>query len=685
MVVRNCICIEPSASGYSARWFRYVRRLLIGLVLVFTPLTQSLAEMITLNMQDADIRVLIETIAKATGRNFIVDPRVKGKVTVLSNKAMSPDEAYEVFLSTLSVHGFATLPSGSSIKIIPDAKAKQGAMPISADGYSERDQMVTRVVQVHNISAAQLVPVLRPLMPQQGHLAAYAASNVLILADRAANIKRIMAIIERIDKSSDSTIDVIRLNQASARDVVKTLKELGSTETKGIKRGGSSGPAIIADERTNSVLISGDSVTRLRLKGIIAHLDTPLERDGNTRVIYLQHAVAEELVPVLKGVVQNQQKTATGKKASSSRSGTNFFIEADKSTNAIVIAAAPDVMQEIESIIRQLDIRRKQVLIEGIVADMSQGRAREFGVQWLVNGANDNSGPVGVINFNGRGSGISNIAGSVDFNNPASVLTAVPGGLTLGMGDFTKGAFNFGAFVRALANDSSTNILSTPVLVAMDNEEASIIVGQNVPFVTGSYTSSSDSSNNPFQTIERQDVGLTLVITPIINAGNVIRLNIKQEISSVAESPTGAADLTTNKREINTSVLVKDQQIIVLGGLLQEQVDESVQKVPLLGDVPLLGNLFKYRSTTVTKSNTMVFLRPSILDDGRLSAYAEDKYQGFRTGQISAREQRAGLFTEHKAAVLPSWEAVNQPYDKPIGSRVPPPDIKALSAPRASK
>lgn len=619
------------------------------------------AETVTLNLKDADISALISTVAEVTDRNFIVDPRVKGKVTVVSSRPMDSEEVYQVFLSILKVHGFAAVPSGEVIKIVPDVNAKQDGIPTASDSAPGRgDQMVTRVVQVDNVAAAQLVPILRPLVPQQGHLAAYPATNVLIISDRASNVDRLLTIIRRIDQVSDSEIEVITLQHASATEVVRVLNSLNRAAP-----GAGKAPAaamkqvLVADERTNSVLLGGDRSMRLRMRAIISHLDTPLDAGGNTDVVYLHYAEATEIVDTLLGVGKiEEQEGQQGKgNAVSSKRG-SFDIQADESTNALVITAPPDIMRTLKRVIGQLDIRRAQVLVEAIIAEVGEDTARDLGVQWVFAGDTDSGrGPVGVINYSNSGSPIADVANAVISAESGGTVPTLLDGALVGFGQFGSNSFNYAAVINALASDTNTNILSTPTLVTLDNEEAEIVIGENVPFVTGSFTSTGAGNNatNPFQTIQREDVGLTLKIKPQINEGDAMRLDIEQEVSSIADSVAGASDIITNKRSIKTNVMVDDGQVVVLGGLIEETINESVQKVPLLGDVPYLGALFRSKTSDVRKTNLMVFIHPVILRDPEtMNSYTNAKYNDIRVIQMEQNNDGVNMLPGKQQPVLPN-------------------------------
>jgi len=665
------------------RWKRTATGVSIGLLLMCNSTfvqAQNDQSTFTLNLKNTDIQSLIATVSKQTGRNFVVDPRVKAKVTVISNEPVDADGLYEVFLSVLQVHGYSAVPAGDLIKIVPDVTAKQGPVPILGEDPDTSDQLVTQVVTVVNVPAAQLVPILRPMVPQQGHLAAYAATNSLIITDRASNIQRLMEIIRRIDRPDNEEIEVVRLNHASATEIVRTL---GSLQRNNI--GGPQGPGamqLVADERTNSVLISGDTAVRIRVRGLIAHLDTPIESGGNTRVVYLKFANAEDMVTILQGVSQGQaavgatttdaggaqqptfttpqqptaqqqganntivrnntQNNAVTPRSAAETGESSVDIQADPNTNALIITAPPDEMQNILAVIRQLDIRRAQVLVEAVIAEITEDNTREFGINFLLDGS-DNEAPIGFTNLGGATEGALGIAGSIATTGVPSSLGA---GLSLALGRFGSGEIDFGFLVRAIASDADNNILSTPSIVTLDNEEAEIVVGANVPFVTGQQLST--NNDNPFQTIERRDVGITLKVKPQINDGNTIKMELEQEVSSVSPTAlTGASDITTSTRQLKTTVLVDDGQTLVLGGLIDDQISDVVEKVPLLGDIPFLGRLFRFNSTTKTKQNLMIFLHPVILRDAETASdFSNSKYNSQRSRQLLYRQQEDESITK---------------------------------------
>ncbi|MEZ5591328.1 MAG: type II secretion system secretin GspD [Gammaproteobacteria bacterium] len=636
-----------------------------GLALLLLWTASSLAAPVTLNLKDADINALVASIAEITGKNFIVDPRVKGKVTVVSGRALDEKEIYDIFLSILAVHGFAAIPGDNVIKIVPSAGAKQEQVPVvglesAGPGAS---QIVTRVIQVKNVAAAQLVPILRPLIPPEGHLAAYAPTNVLIVADLAGNVQRIADIIAQIDRASNEETELVALQNAAAGEVVRLLTALEQPSAASDPAGASKMPRLIADERTNSILISADQASRERLRQVIATLDTPLQSTGNTQVVYLSYAKATELLATLQGVSQQLQQVGSEPVDSVSRAASAIDIRADEATNALIISAEPDAMQSLKEVIAQLDIRRAQVLVEAVIAEISSDKLAELGIQWLIDGSGDGS-VVGYTNFDSasfNGLSVSELASAIVNETVPSSLGS---GLNLALG-ITSSSVRFAALISALASDANTNVLSTPTIVTLDNEEAEIIIGQNVPFVTGTFTTSVDGGDgvgNPFQTIERQDVGLTLRVKPQINEGNAIQLDISQEVSSVVPTATSLAQgPTTNKRSLKTNVLVEDGQVLVLGGLIDDTFDETIQKVPGLGDIPVIGGLFRYRQASKTKRNLMIFLHPVILRDALDgSERSADKYSYIRDQQNRERQQGIALLPEVQTPLLKTPEQIRQ-------------------------
>ncbi|MCU7880769.1 MAG: type II secretion system secretin GspD [Candidatus Thiodiazotropha sp. (ex Lucinoma aequizonata)] len=644
---------------------RYISRLAsmlcTAILLNLTWTLRSYAEQISLNLNNADIEILIETVADLTGKHFVIDPRVKGKVTVISAHPMESDEFYQVFLSILEVYGFSTIPSGDVIKIVPDVKAKWGGI-LTMDPIAQLpgDRIVTRIIQVKNITSAQLVPILRPLISREAHLAAYQDTNVLIISDRRQNVNRLMKIIKQIDQVSNNSIEVITLQHASAAEVVRILDGLQTRTAKGRKIA----TKLVADKRTNSILISGDPTARLHSRVVIQHLDTPFDNEGNAQVIYLKYANAADLVTILTGVSEDLDGTeqALGT-ATRGKSKLPINIQADEASNALIITAPPDIFLSLQAIIRKLDIRRAQVLVEAIIAEITYEKAKRFGVQWIIDATLGERGPVSVINMGSPN--ITQLSGEVVSGQKAMPLGP---GASIGLGRFNSNRINFAALIQAMENDTATNILSTPSLTTLDNQEAEIVIGQSVPFITGSYSSRGafGTSLSPFQTVQRENVGLTLKVKPQINEGNSIKLEIDQEVSSVNRTASAnATDLITNKRTIKTVVMVDDGSTIVLGGLIQEDLQQIQEKVPILGDIPLLGALFRSSDTTKVKRMLVVFLRPTVIRDAAVNTQiAGEKYNYFRALQLEMKQEGINLMPDEETPVLPPlFDTLPPPFD----------------------
>lgn len=628
-----------------------------------SPAQPAASARITPNFKDADITQVIEAVAAATGRNIIVDPRVRAQVTMLSSTPMTPDAFYEAFLALLQVHGFVAAPSGDVLKIIPDANSRTMPGNDLPDRLSATsDEIVTQVVSVTNVSAAQLVAILRPLMPQNAHLAAYPSSNMLILADRANNVNRMLRIIRRIDQASDADIEVVAMQNASAAEVVRTMTALNPAQASA--DGGMSPLRVVADDRSNSILLAGDKTQRLRARTLIAYLDTPLASGGDTRVRYLRYADAEKIAAKLKEQVQGVAAGAPAAGSTTSASADrSTIIWAEPETNALVITAPAKTMNSLMAVIDKLDIRRAQVIVEAIIVEVSADKSAELGVNWLVDGSNADNAVGGFIEPVG---GVSIVDLARAATDPTT-LTSVPRGTTVGVGRLGSGGIDFAAVLRALRGDSTTNIIATPSIVTMDNQEAEIKVAQEVPFVTGQYTSTGGNTGNnlnPFQTIQRQEVGTILKITPQINEGDSVMLKIEQESSSIAATSSGAVDLVTNKRTISTHVLIEDGGTVVLGGLIQDSQTGGEQRVPFLGRIPVVGEAFKSRSAKKTKTNLMVFIQPRILRDGLDAAFeTNQKYNYMRDQQRKLGPQREvlPLLPGTPRAILPELPAAPAP------------------------
>jgi general secretion pathway protein D len=631
--------------------------LLLVAALVLPIASSSLAQDagITLNWKDADIRIVVEAVSEATGKNFILDPRVTGKVNLLSAEPMSKEAFYEAFLSILQVHGYVAVDSGNLTKILPDATARQFPSSFGTAGAAGPDDMATQVIQVHNVGATQLVPILRPLIPQYGHMVAHAGSNMLIISDRAANLARMVSIIRRIDMASDDDIEVVSLQNASATEIVRIMTALTQTQRAD---GAPISTSLVADSRTNSVLIGGDKSDRLRLRSLIAHLDTPLEAGGDSQVRYLRYADAEGLATKLQTHFTNISSAGAGA-AGQAAAVTPFeqiSVWADPQTNAIIVNAPPKKMRALMQIVDRLDIRRAQVLVEAIIVEVIADEENRLGVSWALEGSGSNT-PIALTDFEG-------VPGIIDFATAAGGGEVNPEGLirtgvTVGLGRISDSGVSFAAILNALEGDADTNIISTPSIVTTDNEEATLNVGQEVPFVTGSFTNTGGAAGavNPFQTINREQIGVKLSITPQINEGDSMVLEISQEISSISQAASGAVDLITNQRIIETTVIVDDGEILVLGGLIEDTLRESHQAVPILGKIPLIGALFRSQQTEKTKTNLMIFIRAEIMRDSAQTAIqTNSKYNMIRDVQRAREQTNIQLMPGRTPPILPPLE-----------------------------
>lgn len=613
-----------------------------------------------INLRDADLTAFINEVADITGKNFAVDPRVRGNVTVISNKPLNKDEVYDLFLGVLNVNGVVALPSGNTVKLVPDSNVKNSGIPYDSRSRAGGDQIVTRVIWLQNTNPNDLIPALRPLMPQFAHLAAVAGTNALIVSDRAVNIYQLENIVRNLDGTGQNDIEAISLQSSQAEEIIGLLETMSATGASKDFIG--SRVRIIADNRTNRILIKGDPDSRKRLRQMIEMLDVPsADRLGGLKVFRLKYASAKNLAEILQGLVtgqsvssssasnnagssnnpinnlvsNNQSSNSTSGSSSSistpsinlnsgsnnqnagvsSFNGNGVSIIADSTQNALVVKADPQLMREIEAAIQQLDIRRQQVLIEAAIIEVAGDDADQLGVQWALG---DISSGIGLINFTNVGSSLSKLAAGYLTGGAAGLGSAIGAGSSIVVGDYKEGANGsrklYGALIQALKSNTKSNLLSTPSIVTMDNEEAYIVVGQNVPFVTGSVTTNS-TGVNPYTTVERKDVGVTLKVVPHIGEGGSVRLEVEQEVSAVQESRGQATDLVTSKRAIKTSVLADHGQTVVLGGLISDNSIHSRQGLPVLGDIPYLGRLFRADSKTNEKRNLLVFIHPTIVGD----------------------------------------------------------------------
>ncbi|MCP5078109.1 MAG: type II secretion system secretin GspD [Psychromonas sp.] len=602
------------------------------------------------SFKNADINEFINIVGKNLSKTIVLDPTVRGSINVRSYDLLNEKQYYQFFLNVLEVYGFAIVEMESGIiKVIKAKDAKVSAIPVVDDGKRFKgDEMVTRVVPVTNVSVRELAPLLRQLNDNAGggNVVHYDPSNVIMITGRAAVVNRLVKIIRRVDKAGDQEVDIIKLKYASALEMVKIVNSI-QKPAAGTKNTTPSilKPRLVADERTNSLIISGEKKTRARIVKLVKTLDDELKNNGNTRVFYLKYAKAKEVVGVLKGVSKTLEKTESTKaKSKSSRS--ELSIEAHEGTNAIVVSAQPALMSSLSSIIRQLDIRRAQVLVEAIIVEVSEGDGINLSVQWAT--------PAGGTQFNDNGATTGDVLGAAyqvrndedDLSSVVNVIGKVAGGVAGYVGD------DWGVMLQAISTNSASNILATPSITTLDNQEASFIVGDEVPVLTGA--TSSASNDNPFQTIERKEVGIKLKVTPQINEGDAVQLVIEQEVSNIKGKTS--VDVIFATRSVKTSVLAKSGETIIIGGLIDEKVNETVDKVPLLGDLPLLGHLFKSTKSSTEKRNLMIFLRATIIrDDETMSNLSTRKYGLIRDIQLGRREAGINLMPNTNAPVLPEW------------------------------
>ncbi len=632
-----------------------LQRLAIS-ILTYLSLTLFLAisqvhaeEKLTLAMQGADISDLIRWVSEHVNKNIIIHPAVKGKVTVLSGEPMTEAEAYQVFLSVLQVHGFIVVETDDALKVLPGNMAKHSNVPVVEDTESVGgEDVIVRTVKIKNVSAAQLVGLLKPLIPQLGHLAAYAPTNMLIISDRAANVARILQIIERLDQVGSIDIETIAIEFANAKEIVNIINQV----IPGAKKKADVGQqlTIAADARSNSILMSGDPIARQQIRKLISRLDKPLAGDGNTQVIYVNYASAKDLVPILKSVSGSVLK---GDKDQAS-SNVEVSIQVSEENNALIITAPPSLITTMKGVIKKLDVRRAQVLVEAVIVEVSNQIADDLGIEWQTN--RDSSAVTGFKANTLEGSFPRNRA-PAEGNEVGELLLGA--GLNLGFYRHD----NLRAFLRALEVNAAANILSKPTIVALDNEEAEILVGENVPFITGSTTSS--NNDNPFTTVKRQDIGVTLKIKPRVNNDDSITLEIQQSVESIGNAAVQTADIITEKRNINTRVLIDDGEVLVLGGLIRDEVTDTETRVPLLGHIPFVGRLFTGTSTKTVKRNLMVFIHPRILrgsDDNR--AVSQARYDDLAESQAILNEAIKALYGQKLPQLddYPSIEAINPPH-----------------------
>ena len=588
-----------------------------------------------INLKNADIREFVTQVSAITGKSFIIDPRVKGNVTVISNTSMDTPAVYELFLAVLRVHGFAAVPSGQVVRIVQQVLAKQSSNPQDFSTENPGEELVTQVLSVKNTDSNELVKILRPLIPQYGHIAGLSEPNALIISDHAENIARLTEIINRIDIADNSTTRIIQLQNAWIEDVVSLLEQLAPEQMgKGAK--GPNRVTVVASERTNSLIIKGEPETLDKVVRLVSELDVPANRGGTIQVVRLAHSDAVQLAEILKNLVADKSQNDSASQAIATS------IQADESLNALVIRADPATMAELKEIIARVDIRRLQVLIEAAIVEVTSDFTRTLGTELAVGDVSGSALPIGLTAPSGT---LANVLANLAAGD--GQLSSVPdlGSTPLLAAAKSSSGVNFGIIVRALSANSDVNLLSTPSITTMDNEQAKIVVGQNVPFRTGSTTSGSNGASNPFTTIQREDVGLTLEVTPHIHDGNLVRLEIHQEVSEVDKTSLasigsdGSADLITNKRTIDTTVLADDREVIILGGLIRDKITDVSSGVPLLKDIPILGRLFKSSNKIREKQNLLVFLRPTVLATKEdVKDMSKRKYSGIWEVQIEGRD-----------------------------------------------
>ncbi len=607
-----------------------LRLALLLCALTVTALAAEEEPVYEVNFVDTELSEFIDSVSRITKTTFIIDPRVQGKVTVRSNEMLGGDEIYAIFLSQLRAQGFAAvdLPNGS-VKIVPDQAARLEPVPVESkrDTGHANDGMATRVFSVRNAASEQMLNILRPLIdPRVGVITPYPSANLLVITDWRSNLNRIDSLLVQLDQVSQEPLEVLPLKNANANDTAQLVTRLLAREQ------GADSAQVVADPRSNALLVRGSVDSRERVRTLLKQLDKPYDpqHNANTVVMYLRHANAAEVVKVLRGLSQEAAVPVVGGQEGEKAapvSTTGIRMEYEEGTNAVVMVGPDSELTAYRNIVEQLDIRRAQVVVEAIIAEVSDTRAQELGVQWLFQG--DNFGG-GAINFSGNNAASVTAVGALaQANNTTGLGQLLSGvqGVTAGVGNLSGGGLNFLALLNALKSQSGFNLLSTPTLLTLDNAEASILVGQEVPFVTGSVT---QNNTNPYQTIERKEVGVKLRIKPQINVDNTVRLDIVQEVSSIAESAT-ASDVITNKREIKTKVMVEDNGLVVLGGLIGDESTTSDQRVPFLGDIPGLGRLFRSDSSQRVKQNLMVFIRPRIVRDGQtLAQLSSEKYRNLK-------------------------------------------------------
>lgn len=617
----------------------------------------------TPNFRDSDIVEVIRAVQDVTGKTMILDPRVRGTITVISRTAVDADTYYSIFLRALDINGFAAVETANNIvSILPSQEARSAPLPFSNYDAADSNRYVTEAIQLDNVSVMQVLPVLRPLVSQSnGQMSAYQNGNMIVIVDTVANIERIRQILERIDQTSIPETEVVRLQFADAGEIVSLLRDMNESPQVADQEPVTTRLQISADQRTNAVLISGGQRQRDKYRDLIHLLDQPRQQSGNTRVVYLEYANAARVADVLSSVVRNMFGLNNGEDTQTS---SRASIEADPDNNALIITADLDIIDSLMDVVQRLDIQRAQVLVEAIIVEINDDVGQNLGIQWLFR---DDSGAfASSFDAGNNMQQLGQVVGGALNDDRRDALTGLAAGLagvagqTIGLGRL-GGSTDLLALIDLLQATSGANILSTPNILTTDNTEAIITVGESVPFITGSFTNTGGGSGveNPFQTINRQNVGTTLKVTPHVNRGDKVALDISQEISSISQR-AGAVDLITNERKIETRVTVADGETVVLGGLIRDNVVQSETRVPILGSVPGVGRLFRSQSSSVQKTNLLVFIRPTILrDDDALRGATAEKYQLIRDQQLRQSPLNGILFDAGELPLLPPWESVS--------------------------
>ena len=589
------------------------------IILFSAYITVSAQETFILNYEDVDIKKVTQDIAQFSKKTIILDPRVKGKVTIYSNANLDRDQVWNVYLRTIQVNGFSTISEDGFLRVIPENEATRD----KTSNYSSGD-FETAVIPLNNRSTEEILPMIKPITGRQAHLSSIPSVNSILLVDRSSNVQRIKNLLTDLDKNNVAKITTIKLDNLSSIEAVRILDKLKTQNNPTINNF-----VAIPFTQSNSVILSSNEFVAKNIKSTLNTLDKDITNNDTTDVIYLKYAKAQDVASILSSIASTFVSETEGSKT---------VITHHEKTNSLIISSAEENLNSIKNIIAKLDIRRAQVLVEAIVVDLSEKAAKSLGVETIYTGGDDDSIPIGVTRFSGTGPDLLSIAGaSDDDTNVTLTTTAVSSllntqGLVAGFGDMTSGEDNFVGIINAIASDTDSNILSTPSILAMDNEPARLFIGQEIPITTGESLGTNNS--NPFRTTSRQEVGIELEITPQIDEGTSVILNIKQGVSGIAGVAQSGTDLITNKREIETTVLVDNNQIIVLGGLIDEDVQEVVSKVPILGSIPLLGKLFQSSSKTTSKKNLMVFLKPTILiDSSTAQAISLEKYNFIKAQQ----------------------------------------------------